>query len=221
MKTCTNPECKAKNPDHAEFCGECGTPFITRTSPPEEKIQWQETSLVKIHRTFGGHVVTFFVFIVWIVGGILLLLNLLHEYSDFHISEDFIWIVVLIFFFSLLIWLLRVGYGENKTEELHKNASAIEMTGEKYRRIMKGNKIGMYDWKKKKILLPVEYQSIERMGDVYYKIKKDGKYGIFSKLLNRIIVDCEYDDVSPFVNNIAELVQGNKKLKVDSQGNIF
>ena len=77
------------------------------------------------------------------------------------------------------------------------------------------------NWKKKKELLPVIYDSIERQNDCYFIVKQENKFGIYNGFGKILIVPCEYDVVTPFVNNVATITKDNITQQVDTHGNIF
>jgi hypothetical protein len=210
MKKCN--DCGAENPEDAKFCRGCGKIFQVIPS-----IKWIETSLVKTWSFVGWSFVMLLLFIgiFYPTGGLIAICTPASE-RDIPILI-FFWIYSIIF----IIICCRICSKYKQTQKFRRIASAIENTDARDRLISKAGKLGLYDWRKKKVLLGIEYDSIKKQNDFYYVVNKGNKYGMFSRLSNSFIVPCEYDSVSPFVNNVATIIKGNITEQVDTQGNIF
>ena len=218
MKKCS--KCQTENPSDAKFCRTCGSEFKIIIQNVQN-VKWKDTSLVKI--TNKGRRFQNALFFLSFFVGVYIFLYGIYLYSDDSYPPP----VTAIFLFIpcpilLIINFYRFSYGRRKTTALHNVASSIEVDGSINALLMKGGKMGLYDWQKRKVLLGVEYDSIERMDEKYYfKINRNGKYGIYSAILKKIILNCQCDDVYPFENNIANVIIKGTMKKVDTQGNIF
>ncbi|MDR0982998.1 MAG: zinc ribbon domain-containing protein [Culturomica sp.] len=217
MKTCS--KCGAENPDDAKFCSRCGATF-----KPTIPIRWKETHLVDA----WGFVLLMSLSLTIVTGlfGILNLCDLILVTTgngEFVKFETFMGIGVslccIVIFYISMRDIIRTIQG---VKNLKKMASAVEDTKWRFRLITKAGKVGLYDWKEKKVLFPVEYDLIERQSpdSYYYTVKRNGKYGLYSLLIGTI-VPCEWDAVTPFVNNVATLTKNNTTKQVDTAGNIF
>ena len=218
MKTCEN--CNTVNPNDAKFCRSCGEGLLS--VPP---VEWRETSEIKLSR--GKDIIwsilllpLMFVLFVVVAGGL----------TGFGYWDYPSWIHEGIFYVYLAVWIITffivfinvVTRGKRKKNQLCSIASAIENSQRNDRYLTKAGKYGLYDWKKRKVLLPVEYDALESMdyGSYYILSKETGK-GIYSRLLNRVIVPCEYDAVTPFAGHRATVTKNNVTKQVDTQGNLF
>jgi len=48
MKICSNPKCKAENPDNAKFCSKCGKEFVIIKNDPPKKRSTSEKVIITI-----------------------------------------------------------------------------------------------------------------------------------------------------------------------------
>jgi RNA polymerase subunit RPABC4/transcription elongation factor Spt4 len=214
MMKCKN--CGAENPDDAKYCRQCGREMI------DSSIKWIDISLVKVNPSAGYvflDIILFIAFGVFVACFIACTEHYLNYHEDWDNSMYFLLITSFILFFILCYMLT---YKKRKTSEIRNVASAIENSDRNDRYLTKAGKYGLYDWRRKKVLLPVEYDSLTPLNiGAYYIIVIGNKQGIYSRLSNSIIVPCEYDAVTPFVDSVATLTKGNITKRVDTQGNIF
>jgi len=209
MKRCENNDCKAENPEEANFCRKCGKEILKKESP------WVDTSTIEMtfekpqKKTFNLLLILLLIFIGLLVWAIIINLMELGLPSLFSIL------------FIILILIYKSTFKWRKKKEIIKIASVIENNNKNTKILRKADRYGLYDWIYKKVLLKVEFDFIERMDDFYYLTKVDGKFGIFNKPLNKIIAECKYDKISPFQDGIAIIEGDGKIMKIDTQGNIF
>jgi len=176
-------------------------------------IKWINTSSIRITANEWGYI-PWLITIVISIAVFTILINITDAFG-FNINR------VLGFILSILICPAAIFYiyYRYKTNGLREIADFMEDTESSERLITKAGKLGLYNWKNKKILLFAVYDSIEKQNDFYYTVKQGDKYGIFSKLSNNFIIPCgEYDGVMPFVDNAAA---GNVTKKANVQDNTF
>jgi hypothetical protein len=213
--------CGAENPNDAKFCRVCG-----KLIPTVPELKWVETSTVRIRYGGGG----IFLNVLLTIGLLIalftsvgfLMMYIEHGgrfYSDIVDITIIVWIITPIW---LIVTCRRLSYGKRKTSQLRRIASDMEDSGRSNRYLTKSGKYGLYDWEKKKVLLPVEYDAFEPVNNgAYHIVLKQNKRGLYSCLLKAFIVPCEYDAITPFVNNVATIRKGDVTKRIDTQGNIF
>jgi hypothetical protein len=216
--------CGAENPNGVKFRKRYGYPI-----PAVSELKWIETLTVKI-RCSGGRM---FLDVLWIMATLIYILfsvfvlALMTGGERYGLTNtiDTIVCIVSVWISTLTVFVItyrRLSYGKRKTSQLRRIASDIEDSGRSDKYMAKSGKYGLYDWEKKKVLLPVEYDAFEPVNNgTYYIVVKQNKRGLYSRLLNAVIVPCEYDAITPFVNNIATISKGDVTKQIDTQGNIF
>jgi ribosomal protein L40E len=223
MYICTREGCKTNNPDDANFCRNCGTSFDLNT---QLKLKYQST--VKLNSYNGLYSQFLLCSVVILPFYFYSPISRLNSHTDGRLAEyierdkHLVMIgLLLLLFFSILIT-CHIKSIRKKDKKLRDIASVLEVTTKREKIIAKAGKYGLYDWKKRVVLIPVEYNTIEQMqNELFYKIGKANKQGIYSCSLNKIIVPCEFETVSQFRNGKAILTNGDITNKTDMQGNIF
>ena len=86
-------------------------------------------------------------------------------------------------------------------------------------RIAHKSKMGLFDKKKKKVLLDSIYCSIDKFDNQHLIITKDERKGIYSIVSRKIIIPVRYDSISQFVNSVATAKIGTDEFHYDVKGN--
>lgn len=135
-----------------------------------------------------------------------------------------IWIPYLL----ISLWLLL--YNKRKTIQLRLVAdyianSAICSSENNIRIIIKSHRFGLYDFRKKKVIISPKYSYIHCLDDIhvwiYKKTERGDRYGIYSLKYRRVIANPIYESGSPFINSIATLKLNGQNVLIDVTGNIL
>lgn len=240
---CPNPECRADNPANAKFCRKCGTAFSTVdrykqmiksfvvkiftqsqntnvgtfTLDTFKSISFQPVSVVKIR--FVNRFVVFlcvlfailFLAMIWELDEIMEVI----EYVDLYINTYVVVFALLVFcaFYIIKGWLKKLRYKFN--------ADYIEdsFIKDKIVRIARKSRMGLFDKKKKKVLLSSTYSNIEKFDNQHLLISKGNKKGLYSLTYRRIIVPVQYDSISQFANSVTSAITQGTEHHYDVKGN--
>ena len=83
----------------------------------------------------------------------------------------------------------------------------VEETKDKFARISDFYKVGLYNKRTMRKLLPIEYDSIVRAGAGVYIVGKDGKVGAFSK--RKFFIPIQYDRIRLKKDGLYEAILGS------------
>lgn len=86
-------------------------------------------------------------------------------------------------------------------------------------RIARKCKLGLFDNKKKRVLLSSNFDSIEKFDRQYLMLKKAGKSGVYSLDRRSIIIPVVFDSISEFKNSVASATCGENTIHYDIKGN--
>ena len=86
-------------------------------------------------------------------------------------------------------------------------------------RIARKSRMGLFDKKKKKVLLNSIYHEIDKFDNQHLLVTKDKKKGIYSIAFHKIIIPVKYDSISKFVNSVATAKIGADEFHYDVKGN--
>lgn len=231
-KQCINPSCLADNPDDAKFCRSCGyafTPsFLRRISRFINKnnsscdnkftldtftnIEFKPKSISNIK--FINRL-NLFICIIFIII-FLLFINipsyyyrefddafdldgLLYYHRDYLISIIFI---IIILTFSVLLNNIchKIKY--------NLNADYIEehFIDNQIVRIAKKSRLGLFNKKKKKVLILSNYTNIDKFDENHILLYKGDLKGLYSLTYNKIIVPTKFKSISYFTNAITTAI---------------
>lgn len=106
-------------------------------------------------------------------------------------------------------------------EEYTRKYSMIEDSNSAERLVNQGGKIGMYNIKKMREILPTEYDDINRLGQPFYLLKKGNKYGLYNRDIQKIIATPQYDSITLQSNGTISVLQGEKKSILSFDGTVI
>lgn len=101
------------------------------------------------------------------------------------------------------------------------NADYIEGTfvNSEIVRIARKSRMGLFDKRKKKVLLSSSYSNIEKFDNQHLLISKGNKKGLYSLTYRKIIVPVMYDSISQFVNSVTSAAIQGTEHHYDVKGN--
>lgn len=227
MKHCHNPECRAENPVTAKFCRKCGmaigiaSPNMNNgnfTLKTFSNISFLPVSVVKIR-----FVSRFMLFLLIaslascfaIQGGLMeeILGGLYFSYNIGELDKLFCALAGLLFIFVLK--------GLGRKLKFNVNADYIEnqFVAESIVRIARKSRLGLFDKKKNKVLLPSRYSGIEQFDKHHLLVVKDGKKGLYSITYRRVIIPAVYDSIDQFANYVTTARVNGNEHHYDVKGN--
>jgi len=86
-------------------------------------------------------------------------------------------------------------------------------------RIANKGKLGLFDTRKKSVMLLSTYDSITEFDKEHILIEQNGKKGIYSIAQKRIIVPVSFDSISPFSNSVCSAILNGTTTHYDVKGN--
>ena len=86
-------------------------------------------------------------------------------------------------------------------------------------RIARKSRMGLFDKRKNKVLLPSSYSNIEKFDNQHLLISKGNKKGLYSLTYRKIIVSVKYDSISQFVNSVTSATIQGTEHHYDVKGN--
>lgn len=221
---CPNPECRAENPANAKFCRKCGKPIgvIMKSYTPDcfPEIELMPVSAYSIR----------FVNVLQKVSFVICPVLLYVVYSCIEYKYNFIYhydliplyvimfvsiIFVIIMYIGLKNALLYCKYVRN-TDYIEENTFVGET-----KRIAKRKKLGLFDTKKKRILLRTKYDKITKYDDQHLQLENNSKVGIYSIPLRKIIVPLQYEQVMIIKNSVLCGVKDSQLTHYDTRGNVL
>lgn len=200
---CHNPECVAENPKNAKFCRVCGSPIITSGDEYTPDI-FPDIELVPISiqpiRFVNGWEKASFVLLPLLI---IFLIEICWDYKLEFIDEfrrDAWEITITIGMICLFIFIISVIVGLKKACLLaffNSNADFIERKDfmGKLRRIAKNKKLGLFDGKKKKILLKSKYDAISKLDEQHVIVVENSKKGLYSITRRKLIIPINFDEI--------------------------
>ena len=101
------------------------------------------------------------------------------------------------------------------------NADYIEgnFINRKIVRIARKSRMGLFDKRKKKVLLSSNYSNIEKFDNQHLLISKGNKKGLYSLTYRRIIIPVMYDSISQFANSVTSATAQGTEHHYDVKGN--
>lgn len=243
-------KCNTANPINAKFCRKCGTAFnpIDRykqivilwlckvptikknavttafTLDTFKSIDFRPTSIVEIRfvNWFTVFMCVLFLglsFFSISYEGNYLLYEILYRNIDWYDSS-----FVQAFFFGVAaIFALLVLKSIYKKIRFKFNADYIESNfcGDEIVRIARKSRMGVFDKKKKKVLLPSKYSDVENFDDHHLMLSVGTKKGLYSLKYRRIIVPIKYESISKFVNSVTTVRFNGNDYHYDVKGNLL
>lgn len=249
MIQCTNPECRAENPTNARFCRKCGRSLpignrliqkiktiIRKLHTKKESttigaftldifrsISFQPVSVVKIRFVNRLTVLLCVVFVgIWIAtttGFIDEVLPAIDSwfYEEFYDQELFELVSLSVLCLCGIVVIrsifksLRYKYNADYIEERFVENGIV--------RIARKSHVGLFDKKKKKVLLSSIYSNIEKLDNQHLLISKNNKIGCYSLKYRKIIIPVSYDSISNFVNSVTSATVQGIEHHYDKKGN--
>lgn len=86
-------------------------------------------------------------------------------------------------------------------------------------RIARKSRMGLFDKRKKKVLLSSNYSNIEKFDNQHLLISKSNKKGLYSLTYRKIIVPVMYDSISHFTNSVTSAIVQGTEHHYDVKGN--
>ena len=86
-------------------------------------------------------------------------------------------------------------------------------------RIARKSRMGLFDKRKKKVLLSSNYSNIEKFDNQHLLISKGNKKGLYSLTYRKIIVPVMYDSISHFTNSVTSAIVQGTEHHYDVKGN--
>ena len=226
---CPNQKCGAENPSNAKFCRVCGQPIIVDdegyTLDLFPDIELTPVSLKPIRFVTIMEKISYFMLPILIISLILICGDLkrdfIHEFRrDAHeITVSIGFVLVFIFAIVFIVGLRNCC----KLIQYRINADYIEeniFIGET-KRIAKRKKLGLFDTKKKRILLRTKYDKITTFDDQHLQLENNSKVGIYSIPLRKIIVPLQYEQVMIIKNGVLCGVKDSQLTHYDTRGNVL
>lgn len=226
---CPNPECKAVNPANAKFCRMCKHPLATSEDDytpdlfPDitlRPVAVMPIRFVNILEKGAYFLLPMLLMILYFVWG-----EFKGEFIFEFGSDAFEVVSIGGIIASILLALLCVNGIKHyiRFSSYSDNADFIEEDCfiQKLRRIAKDKKLGLFDNKKKIVLLNPIYDSITKFDDVHIQLEKGKKFGLFSIPLRKIIVPIEFDGIAPVQNGVIEVVKDSHRSHYDIHGNVL
>lgn len=217
------------NPSDALYCGVCGAQISSDDSgfTPDlyPGVHLVPISVKKIRFIQSGEVFSWIVLpIIIIVGGILLEVFQIEIMDFIHDDEEsFIGIAIVA---TIPIAMLFYGACRGFVHLVNKieykvNADYIEETTYELVRIAKLGKLGLFNQKKKKLLLAPQYDKIEKFDSKHVLIGNNRFIGLYSIPFKRIIIPVECDAINPEKDGVFEVTASGVIRHYDILGNIL
>lgn len=246
-KKCKNPNCLADNPDNAKFCRLCGYAFnmsllmkiryylnvilpsnnndvFTLDSFSNINFSPKSISNIKFVNRFN------LFFCIIFVLTFIILLNVPSYYyrevdDEFYLDgllyyhQDYLISIIFVFFLITILFLINNIYNKIR---YNLNADYIEekFIGNQIVRIAKKSRLGLFNTKKKKVLLSSRYTNIEKFDNNHLLLFKGNLKGLYSLTYHKIIVPVKYESISNFINAVTTIVSKDGTLyHFDVKGN--
>lgn len=238
---CPNPECRAENPAGAKFCRKCGTALepavkdrqtimsvlkkiLTKSSNNEsveftldtfKRVDLKPVSVEKIKFVNLVSIILCVICVCSFFVAIEYEYELAKEFGGFFVQT----VQIVIFGIAVILFLIILKSVYKKIR-FKCNADYIEpkFRGDDIVRIARKSKMGLFDKKKKRVLLPSKYSDILIFGS-HILICKGNKKGLYSLEYRKIIIPVLYDSISQFENSVATATLQGVKYHYDVKGN--
>lgn len=229
VKECEN--CKEENPAEANFCRKCGVAFAKKGSPTFTLDVFKDISLVPVSiagmRFFNRFCIfcflffsaTLFLMYMGVVWDVIYHINewMWEELYEF---ESYVFLANLIVVCLFSIHILVRGI---KKLRFKCNAHYVEeknIAGEMVR-IAHYSRLGLFDKKRKKVLLRSVYTRIDKF-DNNHLIISVGKYkGLYSIPYRRIIIPPSYDSITKGLKPVISAEYAGVVTHYDIKGNML
>lgn len=228
-KICPNQTCRTENPSNAQYCRSCGTP-IQDHAPDDftldtfKGIQFMPVSVVKV--SFINN----FLIVLWVLFLTLAILAstttgkyILREMADemdiyWNSFPRFVRLLSILLTVVLSVSLLKSAYRKlmykYAAEYIEQRFIENDLV-----RIAKKSKMGLFDKKRRKVLLQPKYTNIEKFDADHLIISVDKTQGIYSLPLRKIIVPVQCEHILPFSNCVTTVKIHGQECHYDVKGN--
>lgn len=236
MKTCSKNHI---NPDIAKFCRICGEKFPISNSESDiskgdslkkgktrftldifPDINLVPRSIYEISfglkPTIACVIIAFLIF--WLCN-FTRFYHIIYESCPLSYAEiDLLLFTEFTFSMFLFVVLLRRIYKKSIYDFMTEYVEKDNISGS-ICRIAKQGKLGLFDSKKKRILLFTKYDNITVFDECHFLIEQNQRKGIYSIKKRKLIIPVEFNSVEPFVSSIAKACLNGVEYHFDVNGN--
>ena len=226
---CSNIDCKAENPANAKFCRVCGQPIIIGnegyTLDLFSDIELTPVSLKPIQFVTKIEKASYVILPILLISLFLICNDLMRDFIDefgrevHEITVSIGCVLAFIFVIAFIAGLTHCC----KQIRYKLNADYIEekaFVGDT-KRIAKCKKLGLFDAKKKRVLLRTKYDKISKFDEQHLQLENNSKMGIYSIPLKKIIVPLYYDTITSVKNGVLCGVNDSQITHYDIRGNVL
>lgn len=226
---CSNPECKVENPANAKFCRVCGQPIIVDykgyTLDMFQDIELTPVSLKPIQFVTKIEKASYVILPILLISLFLICNDLRRDFIDEfgrEVHEITVSIGCVLAFIFVIAFIAGLTHCY-KQIRYKLNADYIEekaFVGDT-KRIAKCKKLGLFDAKKKRVLLRTRYDKISKFDEQHLQLENNSKMGIYSIPLKKIIVPILYEKITQVKNGVLCGVRDSQMIHYDTRGNVL
>ena len=200
---CLNPECHADNPANAKFCRKCGQPIVTDqgeyTPDLFPDIELSPISLQPIRFVSGWQKTSFILLPILVIFLVAICNDFEYDYKR-AFGRDAWEITMTIGLFCFVVFAISTLVGlKNACRSAIFNANADFIEGKSFvgelKRIAKNKKLGLFDEKKRKILLKSKYDAISKFDEQHILVMENAQKGLYSIPRKKLIIPIVFDDI--------------------------